>query len=487
MPGCRSGSRTSRARRDVLLLLAASVQPTLAVSPAPICEPGVDMPSGNLASDPLPADSAAACNSLCVANASCVLFSWHAPGCHYYANECTLAAGCCWLKRVEAAGHAPRVDNCSCSGYVRLPPTTFVPSGTPGQDAKNVLYLLVDDLRPELAAYRQNKGHSPHIAALAASGTTFDFAFCQISVCSPSRMSFLTGRRPDHSRIVNFIDHFRQADCGLTEGGVAYAGEAHRTVHIGGCEWGGAAPCGGSGDCCSLCTEDADCAAWTYTHSDSSCALKRARGARAADAGAVSGARGTFATRASWVTLPQHFKNSGWLALSTGKMWADAGGSSPGPPSRRARSLRVACDSRVRAACRHSFHTEEGGAANDDPALNGPGMPPNEDPPSWSDGLSMQYRGLPLEPAHGHGRCGPASRSARWPAGDLPTSHRISPYLPRWPAGASTTSPTCGRVSSTRRARAPARAPSTPTPPASSPTPTRPSSCATASSRTTRC
>ena len=36
------------------------------------------------------------------------------------------------------------------------------------------------------------------------------------------------------------------------------------------------------------------------------------------------------------------------------------------------------------------FHTEEGGSGNANPDLNGPGMPPNEDPPSWSTGLSMQ-------------------------------------------------------------------------------------------------
>jgi hypothetical protein len=36
------------------------------------------------------------------------------------------------------------------------------------------------------------------------------------------------------------------------------------------------------------------------------------------------------------------------------------------------------------------FHTEEGGTGHKNPIENGPGMPPNEDPPSWSTGLSMQ-------------------------------------------------------------------------------------------------
>lgn len=49
---------------------------------------------------------------------------------------------------------------------------------------------------------------------------------------------------------------FRQADCGIAEGGVSYTAPDIRTVFSGaGCEWGGAAACGGSGNCCSLCSE----------------------------------------------------------------------------------------------------------------------------------------------------------------------------------------------------------------------------------------
>jgi hypothetical protein len=107
--------------------------------------------------------------------------------------------------------------------------------------AKNILYILVDDMRPELEAFGQNPNthHAPHISALAKSGTVFTNAYCQISVCSPSRMSFLTSRRPDHSRIYNFINHFRQADCGLTEGGVVFSGKTSKEIKIGNCEWGG--------------------------------------------------------------------------------------------------------------------------------------------------------------------------------------------------------------------------------------------------------
>ncbi|KAH8050113.1 sulfuric ester hydrolase [Aureococcus anophagefferens] len=56
---------------------------------------------------------------------------------------------------------------------------------------------------------------TPHIDALAADGLTFAHAFCQMSVCSPSRQSFMTGLRPDTHRVWNFIDANPAAALGL--------------------------------------------------------------------------------------------------------------------------------------------------------------------------------------------------------------------------------------------------------------------------------
>ena len=69
----------------------------------------------------------------------------------------------------------------------------------------NVVYVLSDDLRADLGAYGLPVV-TPHIDALAADGLTFAHAFCQMSVCSPSRQSFMTGLRPDTHRVWNFID-----------------------------------------------------------------------------------------------------------------------------------------------------------------------------------------------------------------------------------------------------------------------------------------
>ena len=62
---------------------------------------------------------------------------------------------------------------------------------------RNVLHIVVDDLRPELGAYGLQNRHTPNIDKLAATGTVFDRAYAQQAVCGPSRNSFMSGRRPD--------------------------------------------------------------------------------------------------------------------------------------------------------------------------------------------------------------------------------------------------------------------------------------------------
>jgi iduronate 2-sulfatase len=72
----------------------------------------------------------------------------------------------------------------------------------------NVLFIVADDLRPELGCYGSHT-LTPNIDALAARGVRFERAYCQQTVCNPSRSSFLTGKRPDHTHIWNNSVHFR--------------------------------------------------------------------------------------------------------------------------------------------------------------------------------------------------------------------------------------------------------------------------------------
>jgi iduronate 2-sulfatase len=69
---------------------------------------------------------------------------------------------------------------------------------------KNVLFLMMDDLRPELSIYGQSQIISPNIDALAKSGVTFNRAYCNVPVCGASRASILTGIRPTANRFLKF-------------------------------------------------------------------------------------------------------------------------------------------------------------------------------------------------------------------------------------------------------------------------------------------
>ncbi|WP_206107572.1 sulfatase [Paludisphaera rhizosphaerae] len=75
----------------------------------------------------------------------------------------------------------------------------------------NVLFIAVDDLRPEFGAYGQSYVKTPNIDRLASRGVTFDRAYCQQAVCSPSRSSLLTGMRPDSTKVYDLVTHFRVA------------------------------------------------------------------------------------------------------------------------------------------------------------------------------------------------------------------------------------------------------------------------------------
>lgn len=78
-----------------------------------------------------------------------------------------------------------------------------------GAEKPNVLFIAIDDLRPELGCYGQPV-KSPNIDRLASEGMLFERAYVQMALCMPSRASMLTGRRPDTTGVVNFQVDFRE-------------------------------------------------------------------------------------------------------------------------------------------------------------------------------------------------------------------------------------------------------------------------------------
>jgi arylsulfatase A-like enzyme len=96
-----------------------------------------------------------------------------------------------WRERLRAPMPARRQPAAAATA---APPA---PSRRP-----NVLFIAVDDLRPELGCYGRAAIRSPHIDRLAARGTLFERAYCMVPVCGASRASLMTGIRPTPTRFL---------------------------------------------------------------------------------------------------------------------------------------------------------------------------------------------------------------------------------------------------------------------------------------------
>ena len=75
---------------------------------------------------------------------------------------------------------------------------------------KNVLFILVDDLKPTLGTYGDKVAITPGIDRLANMGMRFDMAYCNQAVCMASRYNLMLGSRSTSTGFYNFGTEFRQ-------------------------------------------------------------------------------------------------------------------------------------------------------------------------------------------------------------------------------------------------------------------------------------
>ncbi len=97
----------------------------------------------------------------------------------------------------------------------------------------NVLFIAVDDLRPQLGCYGFKSMHTPNIDRLAAQGTVFERAYCMVPTCGASRASLMSGIRPSRNRFVNYLAWAEKDTPGITTLNTQFKNSGYYTVSNG--------------------------------------------------------------------------------------------------------------------------------------------------------------------------------------------------------------------------------------------------------------
>jgi iduronate 2-sulfatase len=96
--------------------------------------------------------------------------------------------------------------------------TGVIVQPSPGAEVTrpNILFIAVDDLRPQLGCYGVKQVKSPNIDRLAAQGLMFNRAYCMVPTCGASRASLMTSIRPAPKRFMTHLAYAEKDAPGIT-------------------------------------------------------------------------------------------------------------------------------------------------------------------------------------------------------------------------------------------------------------------------------
>lgn len=107
------------------------------------------------------------------------------------------------IARATLAWLVIALPGAAASASAQTPPSSTMPPPA------NVLLIMADDLNDDIGTFGHPLVKTPNLDRLAARGVRFARAYNQFPLCSPSRVSFLTGLRPDTTRVHDLQTDFR--------------------------------------------------------------------------------------------------------------------------------------------------------------------------------------------------------------------------------------------------------------------------------------
>lgn len=97
----------------------------------------------------------------------------------------------------------------------------------------NVLFIAVDDLRPELGIYGSQGMVTPNIDRLAKRGVRFERAYCMVPTCGASRAALMSGIRPASDRFLTHLARASEDVPGITTLNTHFKNNGYQTVSLG--------------------------------------------------------------------------------------------------------------------------------------------------------------------------------------------------------------------------------------------------------------
>ena len=110
---------------------------------------------------------------------------------------------------------------------------SFTLSSFAQKQQPNVLVFYVDDLRAELGCYGSPTAITPNIDKLASEGVQFNKAYTQQAICAPSRMSTLTGLRPETLGIYSIFTPLRKVHKEVVTMPQLFKVNGYKTISLG--------------------------------------------------------------------------------------------------------------------------------------------------------------------------------------------------------------------------------------------------------------